>query len=62
MPNKGEMLWGWRYQGGGFYPNVPARDVSADEARERGLSEALDASPLHRREFVTEKEQDNGGR
>lgn len=39
---------GYRYLGGGFLPGIPARDLSADEAKAIGLK-LLDNSPLYER-------------
>jgi hypothetical protein len=41
---------GWKYIGEGAYlPGVPARDISDEEAKERGLEETLKASTIYRR-------------
>lgn len=44
----------WKYVGeGAFLPGVPARDISDEEARERGIEATLKASSIYRR--VSEK-------
>ena len=45
-------LWGWRRQSKSFLVGVPARDITADEAREKDLASTLDDSPLYRRDYV----------
>jgi hypothetical protein len=50
-PEKGE-LWGWKYQGGGFIPGVPQRDISAAEAKEWGIKSHLDSSSLYERKYI----------
>ena len=55
LANKEEptrKLWGWRYQGGGFLVGMPARDITADEARQNDLAAILDDSTLYRRDYV----------
>lgn len=39
----------WKYKGGGFIPNVPARDLTDDEAKACGL-DLLKASGLYEEE------------
>ena len=42
---------GWKYmaEDGAFLPGIPARDISDEEARERGIEDQLKASTIYRR-------------
>ncbi len=44
-----------------YLPDIPARDIKDEEAKERGWEEALQASALYERESVkTKAKEDNG--
>ena len=45
-------LWGWRRQSKSFLVGVPARHITAEEARQKNLASTLDDSPLYRRDYV----------
>jgi hypothetical protein len=39
----------WKYEGEGAYlPGIPARDISDEEAQERGIVETLKQSTIYR--------------
>jgi hypothetical protein len=39
----------WKYVGDGAYlPGIPARDISDEEARERGIEDTLTAASIYR--------------
>ena len=45
-------LWGWRRQSKSFLVGVPARHITAEEARETsGLATVLDNSTLYERDY-----------
>ena len=40
----------WKYVGEGAYlPGIPARDITDEEAQQRGIEEMLKASNIYRR-------------